>query len=437
MPNNEQYWKDRSERRILNAEKTASEMTKDLRKLYTDTIDRVNKDIEAFYGRYATETGLTLEDVKKLLTTDELEKFRLEGFRYYEDLAKHNYSPDYKEKLRQTLYLETTKEGRKLYSLRKNITRLDSLKMQMENAVEALYMQQNEQFTTNMGKTYESTYMRSMFDTQQAIGMFTPFEKLNTPLVEKAVSQKWLGENYSDRIWKDKNKLIDTLNTKFTQGVALGQNPKVIAREIKKSTDVKYSNCERLARTEFNHIANQATLDSYESTELEKYQFVATLDFKTSSICQALDNTIHLTKDAQEGVNMPPMHPNCRSTTVPYIEGMDYSKMERLAYNPETGQPYYINQDMSYNDWKNSLTEKEGKYYIANRKMNEQYKSDLKQLKEYKRVSTQAGKQNLGGLFEGMPRNIKEFQQIKYLEPEKYTTYKENYQKVYRDYKKE
>lgn len=312
MPTNDEYWKERSERRILEAEKTADELLKDMKTLYLDTIDRINKEIEAFFGRYSTETGLSIEDVRKLLDTEELSKFRKEAQKYYDDIVKHAYDPTYKQRLKNELYQTTTKEGRKLYSLRKNVSRLDYLKMQIENALEVLYMKENEAFTSKLSSTYEDTYMRSVFDTQQATAVFQPFNSLNNSIIEKAVQQKWLGENYSDRIWSDKNKLLDTLNKTFLQDVAIGKSPKAIASDIKKATGVKYSNCERLARTEFNHIANQATYDSYSSTEgLKKYKYVATLDFRTSEICQNLSGKVFLVKEAEIGVNYPPMHANC------------------------------------------------------------------------------------------------------------------------------
>lgn len=426
MPNNNtDYWIQRSERRILNAEKTAQEMLKDLKKLYQQTIDRINKEIEAFYGRYASETGLSIADVKKLLTANELKQFRREVEEYYKELSKYPYDPTYRERLKNAIYTTTTKDGRKLYSLRRNVSRLDYIKMQMENAIETLYARENETFTTNLSKTYEDTYMRSVFDTQQATGVFQPFNALNSLIIQKTVQQKWLGDNYSDRIWSDKNKLIDTLETTFSQGVVLGRNPRVIARDISKATGVKYSNCERLARTEFNHIANEATREGYTQTDgLDRYMFVATLDSRTSAICQSLSGKVFLVSEAEVGVNYPSMHPNCRSTTIPYLEDMDLSKMEQIA--TIGNKSYYVPAGLSYSEWLNSLTEEQGKMYYSERKARQQYSSDKKQLAEYRKLATQAKKQGQESLFEGLPTRLADFQRLKHLEPEKYQIYVDN-----------
>ena len=77
------------------------------------------------------------------------------------------------------------------------------------------------------------------------------YKQLNT-----AIHQRWLGMNFSDRIWKNKGQLLDQINTTFLQGVAQGHNSKKIALEMAKNMGTSYHNCERLVRTECAHIRN-------------------------------------------------------------------------------------------------------------------------------------------------------------------------------------
>lgn len=81
-----------------------------------------------------------------------------------------------------------------------------------------------------------------------------------------------------------------------------------------------------LVRTSVNQVANTASQQVYEANQdiTSKYRYVATLDSRTSSICQALDG-----REFPYGQGpMPPQHFNCRSTTVPVI---DY---KRLGFLP-------------------------------------------------------------------------------------------------------
>ncbi|MDF0230570.1 polymorphic toxin type 50 domain-containing protein, partial [Staphylococcus pseudintermedius] len=50
-----------------------------------------------------------------------------------------------------------------------------------------------------------------------------------------------------------------------------------------------------------------------------EYEFVAKRDEKTSKICRHYDKKVFKVKDMVPGVNAPPMHPHCRSTTVPHV----------------------------------------------------------------------------------------------------------------------
>ena len=77
---------------------------------------------------------------------------------------------------------------------------------------------------------------------------------------------------------------------------------------------------QRLVRTESNYCTNQAELRGYAAAGIEKYEYSALEDNRTSDICKALDGKVFDIKDAVVGVNYPPMHPFCRSSTVPVIQ---------------------------------------------------------------------------------------------------------------------
>ena len=50
-----------------------------------------------------------------------------------------------------------------------------------------------------------------------------------------------------------------------------------------------------------------------------EYKYVAKIDKKTSKICHTLNGKVFKVKDMVPGINAPPMHPWCRSTTVPHL----------------------------------------------------------------------------------------------------------------------
>ena len=177
--------------------------------------------------------------------------------------------------------------------------------------------------------------------------------------LEYLVNERWLGENYSDRIWKDKNKLLDNINNTFLQGIARGQNSVVIAREIAKNYGTSFYNAERLCITESAHITASATMESYKEHGVDEIQFVATLDAHTCPICGGMDNQRYARKEAMTGVNYPPMHPNCRCTTIAYFEPDEIDEMfeesERIAREDGVGEWYEVPASMSYAQWINTV----------------------------------------------------------------------------------
>lgn len=120
---------------------------------------------------------------------------------------------------------------------------------------------------------------------------------------------------------------------------------------------------------------------------------------------------------------------NCRTTTIPYFEDMPIDEYGRIATDYSTGQAYYVPSNLSYTEWKNSLSEKQQKYFIADKKIRQQHNADKEQLNNYRKIQTIANKNGDGDLFNGMPTKLQQWQELKYLEPDKYAIYRDNYQK--------
>lgn len=75
-----------------------------------------------------------------------------------------------------------------------------------------------------------------------------------------------------------------------------------------------------IARTGLNEIANQAHAALYEQNRdvTKAYEYVATLDGRTTAVCMALDGRVFAYDDPNR--QMPPQHPNCRSAIVPVVD---------------------------------------------------------------------------------------------------------------------
>ena len=138
--------------------------------------------------------------------------------------------------------------------------------------------------------------------------------------VEAALKTNWSGEMFSQRIWKDKSKLVGVLEELILDGVALGISRKELSKDLSKRLQIGVNNAERLIRTESNFIYNKAHFDVYQKAGLSKYEFLAEIDSRTSKVCRENNRKEFFLTEAQVGVNYPPLHPNCRSTVMPVLK---------------------------------------------------------------------------------------------------------------------
>ena len=166
--------------------------------------------------------------------------------------------------------------------------------------------------TDTLADVYEDTYTSFVEDLNFKKGV------ISSSTIKMALEQEWSGANYSSRIWSNIDNLAKAIKNEVIVGLNKGINYRTMSQNIAKKFDTSYKNAERLVRTETAHIQNQATLMGYKDSGVVKYEFLAVLDSRTSHTCASLNGEVFKTENAMEGENYPPMHPNCRSTTVPY-----------------------------------------------------------------------------------------------------------------------
>lgn len=139
---------------------------------------------------------------------------------------------------------------------------------------------------------------------------------LNKSAIDELIKRPWHDANFSDRIWKNKAQLINSLKSELTNGIIQGKSIYEVANTIDGRLDVGRSQTQRLVRTEYMHALNQGQIESYRAKGYTKLKWVATMDDKTSKICRKLN------RKEFDIENLPdiPAHPNCRCTMVPVID---------------------------------------------------------------------------------------------------------------------
>lgn len=339
MTHNE-YWQKRFEELKDSQMKRAELNKREIKKLFRQALKESEKEILAWYQRYAEENNLTLPQAKKELNARERKDFQFTLEQYKELAQKQNLSPEYIKMLNNA-------------SMRVRLDRSQSLYLKLFYEIEKLANEYELNLKNLLTKTYEDSYYKTAYITQQVKG-FEDVTALSSDRIEKTLSKPWTqdGKEFSTRIWEQKTQLVKSLQTEITQGLLTQRGTAFITERIAKRFNTSYSQASRLVETETAYFQERSMLDCFNDLEVEKLQIIATLDTRTSEICREMDTKIVELKDAIPGVTTPPFHCYCRTTTIPYIEGITNADgTTRVARDKNTGKSVTVKGDLTYEKW--------------------------------------------------------------------------------------
>ena len=344
---NRDYWEERQVKREAKAFTTIQDVEKEYKIALEKAKQNINKELSRIGTTYMKDNNLSYHDALKLLKGDEYKVWK-------KDL--HEYMAEY-NKLLKTAPLE----GKKLYleietlSARSRMSHLDSLKAQVDMEMVKLIFGVEDSAKNGLTSVYRDTFIEVTKDL--GINAIVSRDKIKAVL-----DRPWSGANFSERLWSNTDKLAQTVKQEIVNGMIQGINLQTMTKRVSERFETaKKNDVERLLRTEVNYVLNQATLDGYKEAGIEKYEFSATLDSRTSQICSELHGEVFSIKSVAVGLNYPPMHPRCRSTTIPIV---DYESLAKQARD-EIGEKDNNDNEPLTNDENKSIN-KESKEPIPN-----------------------------------------------------------------------
>lgn len=344
--NSKDYWK----RRQLEREQKFNDLIeKDLDRIikfyYEQSLLKIQKDIAALYAQYAVENKLSMSEAKRLIRGKEFSQWRMTLQEYVK--AAKNDSDILKE-------LNTL-------AMRSRISRFEALHARTMMEVADLCEKLEKWENAFQYRAYTEHLYGNLYDIHKTEGLNTPPVAVDKKHVEEILTTPWSGKNYSQRIWKNGRKLERAIQSTMVQAIHRGSSIQKLSKDLSERMNVAYHNAERLVRTELNYIENRAALDAIQEAEMPFYQFVATLDNRTTPMCQSLDGRIFPIEEKNQGENAPPIHVRCRSTVIGTLDDGKSGRIIRgkRAATDENGKRIKIPADMNYNDWKKVYIDKD------------------------------------------------------------------------------
>ncbi|MBQ6713469.1 MAG: minor capsid protein, partial [Selenomonadales bacterium] len=353
MMQSKQYWEKRFEQLTAAQLDKGEEYFRNLERQYQQAIAEVEKDLARWYTRYASENGITLTEAKRLLKGRELEEFRMDVQEYIAKGRTLKYSSQWAKQLEAA-------------STKFHVSRLEALKLQMQQKAEAVHAMQAEGLDKLTRDIYADGYYKTVFEVQKGFGIGFDMMRLDHNRIDKLIAKPWAadGKNFSQRIWGNRTQLVGELENRLTQSIIRGQSPKKVIAETAERFHVSKSRAGALVMTESAFFASASQKDAYTSLGVEQYKVLATLDSHTSEMCRAMDGKVMPMSEHKAGVTAPPFHVRCRSTTVPYFDD-EFSIDDQRAARDADGKYYTVPADMTYEEWKKTFVDGGSKEGLA------------------------------------------------------------------------
>lgn len=387
---NIKYWEMREARNMYKDMQLAEDCAKELSVIYSKAAIYTAKQIEGIFNRFASKHHLTREEAINLLSEADSRNFEklLEAYKNKTGAQKREAlaeleAPAYKNRMK----------------------RLDDIDKSINKLINAIESKERDAIGKTMRQVYESSYHHAVYEAARMSGLDLQTGPIDEGALETILKKKWSGQNYSERVWNNTQKVADALKEEFMIGALTGKTEKEMTDSINEQFLSGRNKARRLVRTESSYIHNEAHFQAYKDYGIEEYRFVATLDLRTSQICRERDGSVYRVNDKKIGVNAPPMHPWCRSTTIMNLDDETMHNLERFARDPVTGKKMKVPADETYKEWYQRMVEKHGAEAINTaEKSTKNYSSDKVQYQNYINV--------LGNKF--VPDTLEEFQKIKY-----------------------
>lgn len=349
------YWVKRAVEVETYLQSQADSVKDGVIKAYERAIKNVNNDIEKTFKAYIS-TDIPEKEARRLMSIADSDK-------QYEELLELYDETDDKTVKKEIL----NRINAQAYGAR--ISRLEGLKRN----VYIYFRHVANEAIKEQKKLYDSAvktaYYTNIFDTAKGLNCGIDFSLVPQRAVNMVLSEPWHGHNYSERIWIHNDRFIQAVGQTIEDGIISGHS---VSRMTDKLIDyVKdtapggiRTSAETLVRSETAHFMNQGQKMAYEEIGIKQYRFVAALSELTCDRCGSLDGSVFDTDKAVEGENFPPIHPRCRCVTVM----ADVNLSTRIARDPLTGENYKVDGSMTFDEWKNSLSDeqKNALKYVAN-----------------------------------------------------------------------
>lgn len=400
----EEYWNDAALRREIAVQTGTNYTGEEILKLYDEALSDIDTEIQKIKINFQKRFGIDNETAEYFLTQAQQED-------NLKTLIKSlEYAPD--EQARQDILAYIRRDGLSVRAYAARKERYEAVKAVIYARIKKVAVKEIEKLSERLQAVYKESYYGVIDDSAKQFDVGINFTILNENAIHAALSSKWHGKQFSERVWDNTDRLATTAQNLVVKSLMSGEAWSKTAEKLSTAFQVEKYNATRLIHTESSHIHAMADLKAYEDIGAEQYRYLATLDYRTCERCQQWDNMVLPLSEAREGYNYPVLHPLCRCTTTIAVD-----LKNRRARDPLTGVNDIVDGSVTYQEWYNSLSDEQKEALKLAKRKNSNKTSDKLQHAKYVKV--------LGT--KEVPRSFDKWQELKYNDSAKYEDLRKKY----------
>lgn len=325
--NSRDYWAKREAEQLKHNITDETEYDKQIKQIYANMLDACQKEIDGFYGRYASKEGISIAEAKKRVSALDIAAYERKAKQY---VKTRDFSDKANEEMR-------------LYNATMKINRLEMLKANIGLELIAGH----DELQKFMGGILQG---RTKAELRRQAGILGKTVRNNAQKAHAIVNGSFHSGTFSDRIWQYQDLMREDIGRLLQSGLIQGKNPRAITKGLEKywyGADPKTNGgavycMQRLMRTELARVQTEAQKQSFVRNGFGKYIFIVNHNATKHGCCPLCEEAskkdsghgegVYLVSDMMPGTNAPPMHPNCRCSTAAYEDSKDYEAwLDHLA----------------------------------------------------------------------------------------------------------
>lgn len=303
------YWQEKAQEAEEQEHQQAMKAANEIQQIFSTASPKLKHQIEYWLRQMTQDNQLSMAEAMQTLSFEQLIELR----HMIEEYMKSNTGVGYEQNQGQS-----TAAGAMVAV--GGMTLFSALMLLVRHIVTEAHNKENSILGKTLEKIYESTRNQTIIDMSgHGVNMN------GVPDPKQIINDPWAldGIGYSERIWNNKEKMIQKLEEELRKTLLQGGDINEAIDSMMEFVDESVENArkaaERLVRTESAAMHSRAIKEAYEAAGVKEYIIVAVLDMRTSEICRSLNGKVYKTEWYKVGQTAPPFHPYCRTTTAPYF----------------------------------------------------------------------------------------------------------------------